>query len=108
VEDQTRIPGADDLSGSRCFPGRDGSSHRFGQRADQREQHGGLGRAAAAGSRLPDSQGLDGLLRFRADFSRAKVVIVFSQDTPKPTAVNLRKIGTALQTTELLWREVQL
>jgi DNA-binding response OmpR family regulator len=30
---------------------------------------------------LPDSQGLDGLLRFRADFSRAKVVIVSSQDT---------------------------
>jgi DNA-binding NarL/FixJ family response regulator len=57
---------------------------------------------------LPDSQGLDGLLRFRADFSRAKVVIVSSQDTPKPTAVNLRKIGTASQTTELLWREVQL
>jgi hypothetical protein len=61
VEDQTRIPGADDLSGSRCFPGRD-----------------------------------------------AKVVIVSSRDAPKPTAVNLRKIGTAAQTTELLWREVQL
>jgi DNA-binding NarL/FixJ family response regulator len=31
---------------------------------------------------LPDSQGLDGLLCFRADFPQAKIVIVSSQDTP--------------------------
>jgi DNA-binding NarL/FixJ family response regulator len=32
---------------------------------------------------LPDSQGLDGLLCFRADFPQAKIVIVSSQDTPE-------------------------
>ncbi|HEU4353802.1 MAG TPA: response regulator transcription factor [Burkholderiales bacterium] len=32
---------------------------------------------------LPDSEGLDGLLCFRADFPQAKVVIVSSQDTPE-------------------------
>jgi DNA-binding NarL/FixJ family response regulator len=35
---------------------------------------------------LPDSQGLDGLLRFRADFRQGKVVIVSSQDTPEVIA----------------------
>ena len=32
---------------------------------------------------LPDSQGLDGLRCFRADFPQAKIVIVSSQDTPE-------------------------
>ncbi|MCI3950803.1 MAG: hypothetical protein K0R53_300 [Burkholderiales bacterium] len=32
---------------------------------------------------LPDSQGLEGLVRFQADFRKAKVVIVSSQDTPE-------------------------
>jgi DNA-binding NarL/FixJ family response regulator len=32
---------------------------------------------------LPDSEGLDGLLCFRADFPQAKVVIVSSQDAPE-------------------------
>lgn len=32
---------------------------------------------------LPDSEGLNGLLCFRADFPKAKVVIVSSQDTPE-------------------------
>jgi CheY-like chemotaxis protein len=32
---------------------------------------------------LPDGQGLDGLLCFRADFPQAKIVIVSSQDTPE-------------------------
>lgn len=35
---------------------------------------------------LPDSQGLEGLLRFQADFRKAKVVIVSSQDTPEVIA----------------------
>jgi DNA-binding NarL/FixJ family response regulator len=35
---------------------------------------------------LPDSQGLDGLLRFRADFPQAKIVIVSSQDNPEVIA----------------------
>jgi DNA-binding NarL/FixJ family response regulator len=32
---------------------------------------------------LPDSEGLDGLWSFRADFPQAKIVIVSSQDTPE-------------------------
>jgi DNA-binding NarL/FixJ family response regulator len=32
---------------------------------------------------LPDSQGLDSLLRFRTDFPQAKLVIVSSQDGPE-------------------------
>ena len=32
---------------------------------------------------LPDSEGLDGLWSFRADFPQAKVVIVSSQDAPE-------------------------
>jgi DNA-binding NarL/FixJ family response regulator len=32
---------------------------------------------------LPDSEGLDGLLCFRVDFPKARVVIVSSQDTPE-------------------------
>lgn len=35
---------------------------------------------------LPDSEGLDGLLCFRADFPQAKVVIVSSQDAPEQIA----------------------
>lgn len=35
---------------------------------------------------LPDSEGLDGLLCFRADFPQAKVVIVSSQDSPEVIA----------------------
>jgi DNA-binding NarL/FixJ family response regulator len=35
---------------------------------------------------LPDSQGLDGLLCFRADFPQAKIVIVSSQDNPEVIA----------------------
>jgi DNA-binding NarL/FixJ family response regulator len=35
---------------------------------------------------LPDSQGLEGLLRFQADFPHAKVVIVSSQDSPEVIA----------------------
>ena len=35
---------------------------------------------------LPDSQGLDALLRFRTDFPEAKVVIVSSQDDPEVIA----------------------
>lgn len=35
---------------------------------------------------LPDSQGLDGLLRFKSDFPQAKVVIVSSQDSPEVIA----------------------
>ena len=44
---------------------------------------------------LPDSQGLDGLLCFRADFPQAKIVIVSSQDTPEliADALNLGASG---------------
>jgi DNA-binding NarL/FixJ family response regulator len=35
---------------------------------------------------LPDSQGLNALLRFRTDFPEAKVVIVSSQDDPEVIA----------------------
>jgi DNA-binding NarL/FixJ family response regulator len=35
---------------------------------------------------LPDSQGLDGLRRFRAHFPQAKIVIVSSQDNPEVIA----------------------
>ena len=35
---------------------------------------------------LPDSEGLDGLWCFRADFPQAKIVIVSSQDAPELVA----------------------
>ena len=35
---------------------------------------------------LPDSQGLEGLVRFQSDFRKVKVVIVSSQDTPEVIA----------------------